>query len=231
MPLPSSCMDLLYGSGIQARIYPSGGGSSLHSLPLVPPSGAYTYKYPAPLCCIPAGYMLSGPVQNPPCPSFPSLLLGLQSLPTGNIPTGTLLLFHTACLCSSRLSSSFRGFWITSDFHPALMFFSFAGIFHHSNFLGAPPPGAGISLHSIPFPFLPGSLWERLYDLSSACCGFLPSTTANFLKLQSYSVINMHSGSCVYDNIQLLLYLQLYFVQFHVLILLPSALSMGLIFF
>ena len=57
------------------------------------------------------------------------------------------------------------------------------------------------------------------------------STTANFLKLQSYSVINMHSGSCVYDNIQLLLYLQLYFVQFHVLILLPSALSMGLIFF
>lgn len=57
------------------------------------------------------------------------------------------------------------------------------------------------------------------------------NTTANFLKLQSYGVINMHSGSCVYDNTQLLLYLQLYFVQFHVLILLPSALSMGSIFF
>ena len=51
------------------------------------------------------------------------------------------------------------------------------------------------------------------------------------LKIAVLQLISMHSGSCVYDNIQLLLYLQLYFVQFHVLILLPSALSMGLIFF
>ncbi len=33
------------------------------------------------------------------------------------------------------------------------------------------------------------------------------NTVANFLKVQSYGAINMHRGSCVYDNIQLLLYL------------------------